>query len=263
MIEKMSSEKKRSDIYGDLDQKKGIVNSLIPAATVVLLREPDSGQMQVLMLQKNMNISFGGMWVFPGGKIDNEDYLQTKGADGSTGDVSRTVEETEIAAKRAAVREAEEETGIQLNAENFVSFAHWTPPASTPKRFATWFYVAVVSADQEVNVDGGEILNHRWVEPDQALQLQAEGKIDLAPPTWISLFHVGQYKNAKDVLSALSEQKDKIYETCIVKNDQGVRVALWSGDAGYEKEIADIEGERHRLVLEESGFIFENTVEQY
>ena len=254
----MSSEKKTSDIYGDIDQKEGIVNPLIPAATVVLLRESDSGQMQVLMLQKNMNISFGGMWVFPGGKIDNEDYLETKDAD-----VSRTVAETEIAAKRAAVREAEEETGIKLNAENFVSFAHWTPPASTPKRFATWFYVATVSPDQKVSVDGGEILNHRWVDPDQALLLQAEGKIDLAPPTWISLFHVGQYNNGKEVLSALSGQKDKIYETCIVKNEQGVRVALWSGDAGYEKGIADIEGERHRLVLEESGFIFENTVEQY
>ncbi|MFT7686056.1 MAG: 8-oxo-dGTP pyrophosphatase MutT (NUDIX family) [Candidatus Azotimanducaceae bacterium] len=258
----MSSNKKNSDIYGDLDKDtKGIDNPLIPAATVVLLRETAQGQMQVLMLQKNLNISFGGMWVFPGGRIDDGDYSDQKAVRGNLN--QDLAEESMNAARRAAVREAEEETGIKLDSEDFVYFAHWSPPASTPKRFATWFFVATVSSDQEVNVDGEEILNHRWVDPIDAIQLQADGKIDLAPPTWISLYHVGRYKNAKDVLSALADQKDKIYETCIVKNELGVRVALWAGDAGYDEESVDVPGGRHRLVLEESGFVFENTVEQY
>ncbi len=45
---------------------------LIPAATVVLLRDGTDG-METLMLRKNSKIAFAGMWVFPGGRIDVED----------------------------------------------------------------------------------------------------------------------------------------------------------------------------------------------
>jgi 8-oxo-dGTP pyrophosphatase MutT (NUDIX family) len=42
------------------------------AATVVLLRDGDDG-LETLMLRKNSRLAFGGMWVFPGGRIDDGD----------------------------------------------------------------------------------------------------------------------------------------------------------------------------------------------
>ena len=62
----------RNDMYGNIESRSEDdpnVSALIPAATVVLLREGDCG-VEVLMLRKNSKITFGGMWVFPGGKID-------------------------------------------------------------------------------------------------------------------------------------------------------------------------------------------------
>ena len=44
----------------------------IPAATVVLVRDGDDG-LEVLMLRRSSAGQFGGMWVFPGGKIDEAD----------------------------------------------------------------------------------------------------------------------------------------------------------------------------------------------
>jgi hypothetical protein len=38
---------------------------------------------------------------------------------------------------------------------------------------------------------------------------------------------------------------------------------MWHGDAGYESWDSDVSGERHRLVMSEGGFNFENTVEVY
>ncbi|MCB1646740.1 MAG: NUDIX domain-containing protein, partial [Pseudomonadales bacterium] len=66
--------KHRNDIYGDLTRvsEEG-VDPPIPAATVVILRDTDD-EVEVLMLHKNSKIAFGGMWVFPGGRIDEEDY---------------------------------------------------------------------------------------------------------------------------------------------------------------------------------------------
>ncbi|HAF68589.1 MAG TPA: NUDIX hydrolase, partial [Acidimicrobiaceae bacterium] len=44
----------------------------IDAATVVVARDTSNG-IEVLMLRRNSKIYFGGMWVFPGGKIDETD----------------------------------------------------------------------------------------------------------------------------------------------------------------------------------------------
>ena len=47
--------------------------ALRPASTVVLLRDTDHG-METLMLKRNNALMFaGGLWVFPGGAIDQED----------------------------------------------------------------------------------------------------------------------------------------------------------------------------------------------
>ena len=65
----------KNDMYGNIDARsesdEGVL-PLIPAATVVLLRDSDESY-EVLMLKKNSKITFGGRWVFPGGKIDPED----------------------------------------------------------------------------------------------------------------------------------------------------------------------------------------------
>jgi 8-oxo-dGTP pyrophosphatase MutT (NUDIX family) len=241
----MSENKHRNDIYGELGGDSGA--PAIPAATVVLVRENPS--IEVLMLQKNTNISFGGMWVFPGGRVEDAD---------------REIAEDEVAAaKRAAARETQEETGLQLTEDDFIWFAHWTPPASTPKRYATWFFVARLDDDDEILVDGEEILNHQWIAPGDAHAHHGAGKIDLAPPTWITLYQLSQFDKLDELLAFLDQEPEKYYETRIVQNEAGERIALWHGDSGYESLDAEAAGPRHRLVLRPDGFAFENTVATY
>jgi hypothetical protein len=44
----------------------------VNAATVILVRDSDAG-IEALMLHRNSKIAFGGMWVFPGGRVDAAD----------------------------------------------------------------------------------------------------------------------------------------------------------------------------------------------
>jgi len=125
-----------------------------PAATVILTRENsqiDCG-FEVLMLQRSTVGAFAGMWVFPGGRIDD--------ADGGHDDLSK--------ARSAAVREAAEEVSAVLDHSSLTVWSHWTPPLNAPARFTTWFFVAPWT-DEQVAIDNHEIVAHQWMSPTHAL----------------------------------------------------------------------------------------------
>ena len=236
----------RNDIYGDIDAQPE-ASPAIPAATVVLLRDRPAGH-EVLMLRKSSKIAFGGMWVFPGGRIDAADYPQD-------GDL-------ESAARAAAAREAHEEAAVSVRPEEFVWFAHWTPPPTSRKRFATWFF-ATQAEEHEVAVDGGEILDHAWIAPAAALDRHRAGAIDLAPPTWVTLYHLSRRSTSEAVLDDFRSREARFYETHVSRRNDGVRCAIWHGDAGYDDWDADAGGARHRLVMAKEGFEFEHPEEDY
>src|SRR5262249_30100429 len=129
------------------------------------------GGLEVLMLRRNSQLAYGGMWVFPGGRVDEGDGVG---------------EEVDVA-RRAAAREADEEAGISLEPESLVAFSHWTPPVQAPRRFLTWFFLAPFFSETEVVIDGGEIHDHVWVTPSLMMQRRDDGEVELAPPTWMTL----------------------------------------------------------------------------
>ena len=238
----------RNDIYGTADQPDQLETPAIPAATVILLRDSDRG-VETLMLHRTSKVHFGGMWVFPGGRIDPEDYPESN--------------DVNIAAQHAAVRETLEETGITIGGDAFAWFAHWTPPAGTPRRYATWFFSCILETDQVIAVDGFEIQNHEWIQPAEALARHAAGEIDLAPPTWITLHQLALHEPAAALWQVLKDQPVRVYETRIRKDKDDRRIALWAEDAAYAGGEVDQSGPRHRLVLDPDGFIFENTALSY
>ena len=244
----------KNDMYGNIDARAeddAGVQAPIPSATVVLLRDTPEGEIEVLMLKKNSKITFGGMWVFPGGKIDAADAA---GIDDDSG---------EQTARVAAARETREEAGLVVQPDDFVWFAHWTPPPGPQKRFATWFFVASVTDSSEITIDDGEIKDHTWVKPAEMLRRHSAGEVDLVPPTWVTLYSLTLRSPSVQIIDYLDTQPAKIYSTRVVKAADGNRVAMWTGDAGYEAWDADLAGERHRLIMAPDGFVFENTVETY
>jgi 8-oxo-dGTP pyrophosphatase MutT (NUDIX family) len=216
----------------------------IPAATVILLRDAPDG-VETLMLHRTSKVAFGGMWVFPGGRVEDSDR-QPDDADEAAG------------ARRAAVREAAEECALLIEPDEVVPFSHWTPPAVTPRRYATWFFVARAS-DGDVLVDGGEIRDHAWLAPHEVLARRDRGEVDLAPPTYVTLFELSEFATVDSALASAAERQPvPRYETKWVVIDDGA-VALWAGDAGYDSADAAIAGSRHRLWMLDDGWRFERS----
>lgn len=229
------------------DHEERGTSELIPAATVVIMRDSESG-IELLMLRKNSKVAFGGMWVFPGGKIDETDKVID--SDGALNELAT--------ATNAAVRETFEEAAVSVSQENLFWFSHWVPPAITPKRFSTYFFATKLLDGDEVTIDDSEIIEHNWFHPDEAISLRDAGEIELAPPTWVTLNLLIPFTNAEDALNALDAKDPMFYETHIAQSAKGP-VAMWLGDAGYEKTDPDIAGERHRLTMTRDGYHFEQS----
>lgn len=214
----------------------------VPAATVVLLRDHDDGGLETLMLRRSSKIAFGGMWVFPGGRIDAEDH------NGATDMID--------AARAAAVREAAEESGLDVVIGDLVHFAFWIPPPIAPRRFATWFFAAPAGRDQVV-IDDGEITQHEWMRPSDALG-RGDGELELAPPTWVTLHTVNRYDDVDTALRELDERIVRYYETHLGRGENGP-VAMWAGDAGYDTNQPSEPGPRHRLEMTPDGYHFDES----
>ena len=114
-----------------------------PAATVVPLRDGERG-LEVLLLRRSSGGTFGGIWVFPGGQVDGAD---------AAGLAVESNDAEVAAARRAAVREAQEEAGLELDLDRLVTLSFWLPPPEAPRRFATWFFLAPAAQQPAVVVD--------------------------------------------------------------------------------------------------------------
>ncbi|MBC7173915.1 MAG: NUDIX hydrolase [Polyangiaceae bacterium] len=208
-----------------------------PSATVVLLREAAAGP-EVLLLKRNDRIVFhGGEWVFPGGRVESGD------ADGDVFAID--------AARRAAVRETREEADVEISAADVVPIAHWTTPLHMPKRFSTWFF-AVRVPRLEVAVDGGEIMAHRWVAPEQALRARASGEIGLPPPTFLTLLELAAFPSAEAYLEAAGV-REPVRFFPRYREVLGGPCSLLEGDVAYEGAPLEAEGPRHRIWLPSGG----------
>ncbi|GAB5450704.1 MAG: NUDIX hydrolase [Halioglobus sp.] len=207
-----------------------------PSATVVLVRDGDAG-LEVLLVQRaNAVKHMGGMWVFPGGKVEEADYPESRDA--------------YVAAVNAAIRETQEEAGVRVSPDQLVFLSHWTTPEGAKRRFATWFFLTLLEDDQEVQVDGGEIFDHRWVAPAQALQESQDEAhpLRLMPPTFVSIRELAACSDCADARQRLGAAEVCYFEPRMVFQGEGI-CFLYAGDAGYDTQDLETPGPRHRLYM--------------
>jgi len=95
-------------------------SALRPAATVMLIRDTESGAFEVFMLQRTLNAAFaGGMYVFPGGRVDELDGIEEleqlcDGLDDKHASGLLQIASGGLAYWVAAIRECFEEAGVLL-----------------------------------------------------------------------------------------------------------------------------------------------------
>jgi 8-oxo-dGTP pyrophosphatase MutT (NUDIX family) len=221
-----------------------IMSEISPAATVILLRDTPDG-MRTLLLRRNSALGFaGGVWVYPGGRVDEAEFAASDSA--------------LAAARLAAVRETREEAELRIDAAALHYYAHWTTPPNSPKRFATWFFMTRAPEDHAVTVDGSEIHEYLWVAPSEALSMHARGEIELMPPTFLSLTELTSCRDTDDAIQRARRRVAPVFEPHIVVRNGKPTEAIYFGDAAYRASDPNLPGTRHRIVMTPGNWVYLN-----
>lgn len=207
------------------------------AGTAVVLRDGADG-LETLLLRRPSSGSFADAWVFPGGRVDSADR-------------DRAHDEAD-AARHAATRETQEEAAIRVHSLRPLS--RWVPPAETPVRYRTWFFLAREHGD-EVRVNPGEIVDAAWMTPQRAFDAHAAGSLALFPPTWVTLRGLLAHASVDEAFAAAGELAR--YETRMLSTATGRR-AMWAGDEDYPDAPGAV-GARHRLTMDALPWVYERS----
>jgi 8-oxo-dGTP pyrophosphatase MutT (NUDIX family) len=190
-----------------------------PAASVVLLRRGSQHAdrtLQVLLLKRTESANFmPGVWVFPGGAVDEVDGADEEGF------------------KACARRELAEEAGIELPVdEELVLFSRWITPEVISRRFDAWFFLALAPAHTPPKPDGVETTDAAWFEPQAALDAQAAADLVLAFPTIHQLRELVPFATSEQAIAAYRDREVEPILPKVVGTREEHRVVL-PGDPDY------------------------------
>lgn len=161
------------------------------AASVVLCRDGVSG-LETYLLHRHARMAFAAsMVVFPGGGVDP---------------VDRSAADPLLA---CGIRETREETGVDLDAAQLVSWAHWITPVMQPIRYDTFFYLAALPAGQTAADLSTETDRAAWTAPVAAVAAYRAGALAMMPPTLSILLELADLDT---VAEALAVGRDRVVE---------------------------------------------------
>jgi 8-oxo-dGTP pyrophosphatase MutT (NUDIX family) len=184
------------------------------AATVILLRGAETA-LEVLLVKRTEKARFmGGVWVFPGGAVDEGDG--------------------ESAHRSAAARELSEEAGVVLpDPAALMEFSRWITPTEVAVRFDTRFFLAELPEGQEPVVDGEECVDQGWFTPQGALDAFGRQEIALVFPTIKHLEQLGAFSTVAELLSYARGRQVLPVQPKVWFDGEVARVLL-PGEPGYE-----------------------------
>ncbi len=127
-----------------------------------------------------------------------------------------------------------EQEQLTLALDKIHYFSHWITPEGAPKRYDTRFFVAVAPPQQIGHHDENETVDHRWIQPQQALDECEQGKFTMIFPTIKNLQEIAQYTTTESLIDAVKTKNSfPAILPKLVRGEDGQVQLLIPGDAGY------------------------------
>ena len=107
-----------------------------------------------------------------------------------------------LEAKDLALTALLERRGLVLRTDLLGVWAAWCTPEFEPRRFRTWFFVAVLPEGQRTRDVSSESSSVTWMPALGACDAVDAGELGMMPPTYLTCLEVGQHASPAEVLEA-------------------------------------------------------------
>jgi 8-oxo-dGTP pyrophosphatase MutT (NUDIX family) len=135
--------------------------------------------------------------------------------------------------------------GLTLDLTPIEEVARFITPVGPPRRFDTRFFVAHAPSGQQPSHDEGEIVDHRWFTPADALARWRAGELPMMSPTVRMVACLDRYRTANAVMATARRRLP--YRRVRVEDPTGAYRVLLPGEPGYEGAETDVESGWVRL----------------
>ncbi|HEX5597805.1 MAG TPA: NUDIX hydrolase [Micromonosporaceae bacterium] len=112
-----------------------------------------------------------------------------------------------LVARRIGFADLLAEQGLTMRSDLLVPWSRWITPEFEPRRFDTYFFVALLPEGQRTRDVSGEADHTMWIQPEEALAQAASGEIAMLPPTLLTLREVAACPDLSGVLAAAADRK--------------------------------------------------------
>jgi 8-oxo-dGTP pyrophosphatase MutT (NUDIX family) len=95
-----------------------------------------------------------------------------------------------LVGRRASFADLLRERQLTFRADLLLPWARWITPEFEPRRFDTYFFIALLPEGQRTRDVSGEADHTMWIRPAEALARAAAGEIAMLPPTLVTLAEI-------------------------------------------------------------------------
>ena len=96
--------------------------------------------------------------------------------------------------------------GLTLRSDLLLPWSRWITPEFEPRRFDTYFFVALLPDGQRTRDVSGEADHTLWLRPADALARAQAGELTMLPPTMVTLAEVAAAGDLAGVARAAAER---------------------------------------------------------
>ncbi|MGC5565117.1 NUDIX hydrolase [Streptomyces sp. FR-108] len=126
--------------------------------------------------------------------------------------------------------------GLVLRSDLLGAWTRWITPEFEPRRYDTFFFVAVLPEGQRTRNASTEADRTVWIRPSEAMDGYDRGDLLMMPPTIATLRQLGAYESAAEALAA-APGRDMTPVLAQARLVDGELVLSWPGHDEFTKHI--------------------------
>lgn len=116
--------------------------------------------------------------------------------------------------------------GLVLRTDLLGVWDAWLTPIFEPKRYRTWFFVALLPAGQVTRDVSTESSSVDWIPARVAAEQADAGDLALMPPTYLTSMEVGEHSSPEEVLAVAASRSVEMFTPAVEPLGEGWTLSM-------------------------------------